>query len=259
MGRMSVIPGTSAISIPGAPKITMTDFERSIANLPGLRHVIDPEKLDVNCAGRDRFSGAIIAAKNTAVMSRIASDATFNNLPVVQINDATGGLRLAPGTVTESLSFVSVAMITSAARAEAAGHGLLNVTNGAGTYKQSFRTQNAGSLYFYADNSGNRSTITSANFPAGDQVGIWGFSYDAETKQSGVLYGGGESISLWTHDIGPTNDLNDRYNYGGSDGSLGWVGKLGMALIFERAMHLPTMLPFFQSAVSLLKGRYGLS
>ena len=42
MGLMTIVPGTTGIAPTNAPKIIMTDWERQICNLPGLRHVIDP-------------------------------------------------------------------------------------------------------------------------------------------------------------------------------------------------------------------------
>ncbi|MBD9636075.1 hypothetical protein IB277_07180 [Ensifer sp. ENS07] len=260
MGRMSIIPGTAAISIPGAPKITMSDWERQIASIAGLRHVIDPAKLDADGNGRDRFSGATITSKNGAAATKIDTDAGFNNLPVIQLTENTGGLHLAPGTVTASCSFICVASIAAAARATTTSKNLLAAFDGAGVFQQSFRSASAGSLFFYGKNGDSVSNgISAANSPPADVAAVYGFSFDAETKQSAVLWQNAEVLNLVTHTLSPDITADLRWTYGGSASSFGWIGKLGMALIFDRAMHLPTMLPSFQSAVSLLKQHYALS
>lgn len=258
MGRMTVIPGTAAVTITGAPKITMTDWERQVANLPGLRHVIDPAKLDSDGNGRDRFSGAMISSKDPAVANKVAADAGFNNLPVIELSANTGGLNLAPGTVTPSCSFLCVA-----SRSGAGTRGLLNVFNTAGVFKQSFRLSSGNNLLLLPDNADPtvNSIIgsTPGNIPATGAAGVWGFSYDAETMQSAVLWQGANALNLVTHTLNPVLTDDCRWSYGGSTGNLGWIGKLGIGLIFDRAMHLPTTLPFFQLGVSLLREKYALS
>ena len=48
----------------------MTDYEKEVANLPGLLHYIDPGTLDDQGAGRERFNGAIISPKGSANSKR---------------------------------------------------------------------------------------------------------------------------------------------------------------------------------------------
>lgn len=259
MGRMVIIPGTSALSIQNAPKITMTDWERQVANLPGLRHVVDPDKLKSDGSGRDRFSGAPITPKGVGVNAKIDADPGFNNLPVINVTANSGGLYIGPGGVTQSVSFLCVASITAAARASAATKGLMNTVSDANVYRHSLRVVSGAALRFYSDNADTAYNVaTTEYFPAGDVAGVWGFSYDAGSNQSALLYSDASLINLQTHLLEPSIAANDRYIYGGGGLTFGWIGKLGIGLFFDRAMHLPTMLPFFQQGVSLLKQKYGL-
>lgn len=259
MGRMTILPGTTGITLTNAPKITMTDWERQLANLPGLRHVIDPAKLDAVGNGRDRFSGARITSKTPAVTSKIASDPLFNNLPVFNLSASTGSLVLEPGTVTPSFTFMAVALIPAAARASSDGKNLMTVFDGATIYRENLRST-SGALRFYSDNSdATANTINEPLAPPADVAQIYAISYDATLKQSGLLYSNATLMNLFTHAINPSLQSDSRWAYGGGNGGVGWIGKIGMCLIFDRAMHGTTLLPFMMKAVALLKQQYALS
>lgn len=259
MGRMTVIPGTSAITLSGAPKITMTDWERQIAALPGLRHVIDPAKLDSVGNGRDRFNGALITSKNPGVTTKAAANPLFNNLPTITFADKTGGLLLPKGTVTKSVSFIGAAML--AAGNSGASNLLVSFIDTA--YQCSFRMNDLTALRLYPDNSDAIvNSIASPYFPPAGTAGIWAFSFDVETLQSAVLFknsSGQSQFQLRTHTVAPTSTELSRWAFGGSAGTLGWLGSMGMGLIFDRALHMPTLEPFFWKAIQLMKTKYAVS
>ncbi|HCJ70631.1 hypothetical protein [Agrobacterium pusense] len=259
MGRMTVIPGTSAITLSGAPKITMTDWERQIAALPGLRHVIDPAKLDSVGNGRDRFNGALITSKNPGVTTKAEANAQFNNLPTITFADKTGGLLLPKGTVTKSVSFIAAALLSP----ENSGSCNLLTSFIETAYQFSFRVNDLQTLRFYSDNSDTVSnTIVSPNFPAPGTAGIWAFSFDADTMQSANLFknsSGQAQLLIRSHTVAPTATELSRWAFGGSAGTLGWLGSMGMGLIFDRALHMPTLEPFFWKAIQLMKTKYGIA
>ena len=148
-----------------------------------------------------------------------------------------------PGTVTPSFTFMSVALITSAAR-EVGRQNLMMVFDGATTYRQNLRST-FGSPRFYPDNSD--AVVNTINEPFAqwaDVAQINAASYHSVSKQSRSLYSNATILNLFTHAVNPSLKSSNRWAYGGRQRRVGWIGKIGIGLIFDRAMHSTTSLPF---------------
>lgn len=70
---------------------------------------------------------------------------------------------------------------------------------------------------------------------------------------------GQAQLLIRSHTVAPTASELSRWAFGGSAGTLGWLGSMGMGLIFDRALHMPTLEPFFWKAIQLMKTKYAVS
>ncbi|WP_157070216.1 hypothetical protein [Aureimonas frigidaquae] len=255
MGRIAVIPGTSGIVIPGAPLIQMSEFETRVARLPGLIHYVDPGKLDALGSGRDRMSGARVTSYRPSV-SRLATDAAFNGHPVLNFSAPDGDVRIAPGSVSRSFTWIIVAT-----RPAASGTRNLMSTTHSGGFMSSLRYGGGGSVLGYFPLSSALGNTVSSGLPSVGDVSIYGASYEYNTQQSALYLNSPTPVGLVTHTERPTVSPEMSWNIGGGGGvgpTLGYVGKIGAVLVFDRAMHLPNESPFMAEALSLLRARFNV-
>lgn len=259
MARMSIIPGSLGITLPAAPKILMNDVERYIANMPGLIHYVGPDRLSADGSGRDQFSGSILTPQGTNSVS--TENVAFNGRATLTTANGGSGISFSPGSVTRSYTVVTVARLATS-RYDAPGYSNLFLSNKAvGTLIGGLRiTPENRVALMPLDGSSTFNTLSVANSPARNQVAIYCASLDYESKQSALAYNNGLNFQLVTHTTVYDPITTDQWNFAKNpfSGSSGFPGDLGLTLVFDRALHLPTYRPFLDGLMQVLRTEYGL-
>lgn len=256
MSRIVTVPGTNRMILPGAPVISNTAWEREVANLPGLVHVIDPSKLDARGRGRDRMSQSLLSEHAASANAKNAANVIFNNLPTITVN-ATGGIEIGAGSVGASYTFVCASLLSTGVRGTSTVKNLL-VSAVGNSFGASLRSQSGSLLYDAMTGGGTTQQIPAANTSLGGIAEIWSVSFDGGTKKSmigcnGILSAEGAHTTVYN----PTT--SSRWIYGGSAATTGgWVGDLGIALLFDRALHTSAMKPYYLRAIALLEEYYSI-
>ncbi len=259
MARMSIIPGRLGITLPTAPKILMSDAERFIANMPGLIHYVDPGQLSADGRGRDLFSGSIITPQGSNSVT--SSNADFNGKATLGVANGGSGISAAPGSVTKSYTVVTVARLATSRWDSPANSNLLLATTLSG-FIGGLRITNVNQVALIpADGIASTNTLSVGDSPARNEVAIYCASLDYDTKQSAVAYNNGLNFQLVTHSTVRDPIATDQWNIAKNpfSGTTGFPGDVGLTLIFDRALHMPTYRPFLDDLMSILRGAYGLS
>lgn len=259
MGRIAYLPGTTGVVIPGAPRILMTTAERTLARMPGLKHYIDPAKLDATGNGRDRFGGALITGRSATANAKIAAATNFNNLPVIEVAGAAGGLRLSPGSVSRSYTFLCVASISAAGIAAAVNKNLFLSMAASNDFRSVFNVNSSNVLSHKPLNSASGAVNVSP--PVADKAAVWCASYDFDTQEIAVISENGATTltAIGTGRPEPTSAWYHEYGGGGAPTNFAWQGRLGIAMIFDRALHRPLERPLLDNAIATLKQMYAIT
>ncbi|ANV24810.1 hypothetical protein [Agrobacterium pusense] len=259
MGRMTVIAGAPPVALANAPKIIMTGFEKEVANMPGLLHFVDPAWLASDASGRDRMSGAIVTPRG--VNTKNASDSNFNGQATIKATTAASGVYLPQGAVTPSYTAIVVSRLDPDRYDAAQQAYMFAITGPNNEFRANLRSLSSHGRTFDPGNGATTNTIANTSAPGRGVVGMWGVSFDFETKQSALLYNNGADYNLVNHSAAYTPVAGDRWNIGCllGAGNSGWVGDMAIAVIFDRAMHLPTNRPYLDRLTSLFRSKYGLS
>lgn len=259
MARMSIIPGRLGITLPAAPKILMSGAETFIANMPGLVHYLDPGHLSTDGRGRDLFSGSIVTPQGTNVVTAVNAD--FNGRATLTAANGGSGVSFAPGSVSRSYTVVTVARLATSRWDSPANSNLLLATKLA-AFAGGLRVTSENRVALIpVDGISSTNTLSVADSPARNEVAIYCASLDYDTKQSAVAYNNGLNLQLATHPSVYDPIETDQWNVAKNpfSGTTGFPGDVGLTLIFDRALHMPTYRPFLDELMSVLRGAYGIS
>lgn|GEM_PF-5914496 len=182
----------------------------------------------------------------------------FNNHPVLSIAAGTSGLRLPPGIMTPSYTFVTEALLDFNRYDAQTTWEIFGVLNGATT--PVYLTYNTANGITVNQGDGNKNVTGAANVLARGQLHIRAVSFDAEALTSVQTLKDG-SLFAFTHTSAYAPAVLDQWSIGSAadNAAIGFVGKMGISLISDRAMHGPTLLPFMAAAMNLVKTKYAVA
>lgn len=260
MGRMTVLSGAAGLSLPAAPKITMTEFEKAVANIPGLLHYIDPGRLKSNASGRDAMSGAMITSAGTNTIT--ASSPDFSNNPIVTTANGGSGISLAPGSVTRSYTVIAVGRLATARFDDPQYSNLFLSTTAENTFIGGLRVTPENRLGLMPqDGASTWNALSLALSPARGAKAIYCASLDYDTKQSAVAYNNGRAFQLGTHTTVYDPKATDRWSVARNPFSTasGFPGDMALVMIFDRALHMPTNRPYLDDLMTRLRTKFALT
>lgn len=258
---LKIIPGLTLTAAPNLPRITQSSEERRIAGLPGLRHFFEPSRLSGSpLSGKDRATPGHPVATPTAGITAGAS-ASYGGRTVV--TKTAGQFAFAYDMMTAPESFT----ILTACDAAAAGGTLWSFFNGSGSgsvakYALSWRSD-LGRLQFAENYASNTSPLLLPvpDMPALNAPFILGVSYDRTTRESRMFVNDPTAKASITHTgTQPPIDGATQIAIGGlyQFGSAGWNGRIGRALILDRAYHDPAYLPLLAREMAAMRAYYGI-
>ena len=260
IARMPVVIGAGQ-----GPKIVMTEYEEHVARLPYLRHYFDPAKFQSTGLTRDRVTRAPFEVG--AGQTKIDSDAAFNDLPVIQCTSAsTSGLRLPPGTVTNSFTFIGVGQL-DAARFN--GGSVSHPVSAYNTGHTAADMRVVGkALSFRPDSTGGSGIdiLSVGDSPSESEVALYICSFDFDSSEAAVGIDNGASFKVATlsgpfdyGQEGPPVGADFYWHFFGNAGGTGWIGKFAECILIGAALHRSGFKPILDDLCGTLRSRYGLS
>ena len=262
----TTIPVLTFTAAPGLPVITQTTEESRIANLPGLVHYFEPALLTGSpLTGKDRATPghplATDAAGNT-----IGSEADYNDETVLIKPSALNPMIYDAGTIPTSYTVIIAADIAAAQKAADTTMVLWSFFEG--TSLKAVARLSGGDLYFvdnYAVSTTGGGRILKADTPAADTPAVFVFSYDLDTRTSftgiNTIETGLTGVNF-THTLAAAdNNLSTQLAIGGGNPEIGadWVGRIGNAIVLDRALHLDPYRAIFAREVAAMKAKYGIA
>lgn len=259
IARMPVVIGAGQ-----GPKIIMSAYEKYVAGLPYLRHYFDPAKFGTGLV-RDRVTRAPFEVG--AGQTKIDADAAFNDLPVIQCTSAsTSGLRLPPGTVTNSFTFVGVGQLDAARFNGASVSHPLSAYNSGHTAAD---LRVVGKALSFRPNSTGGSGIdilSVGDSPAEGEVALYICSFDFDSGEAAVGIDNGASYKIatlagafdYTQEGPPAGD-EFYWHFFGNAGGTGWIGKFAECFELGAALHRPGFKPILDDLTGTLRERYNQS
>ena len=247
---VQTVPGTAGISIPGAPVITFTDYDRAIAALPGLTYYIDPAN-----PGADRKSGAIYINRNNDPLASVTVSAEMNGLPAWNMVSNLLQFRLPKNSARNSFTWLLAIYATTIGN-------LALVEEGANENLNKFWISSATAMRFHTSNTGGIFEQKAAGtvLPLNTR-GIQGVSFDYATRKSSILFASGSWSPEYTHSLAfdVEADPNARLVMGWGGGTNVMQGLIGDALYFDRALHLAPNAAVFAAARDALVAKYAIA
>lgn len=266
LARLNSAVNFSALSV--GPDIVIDSMDEVVMRMPGLVHYLDPARAVGVKKFKSRGDGGTVQWTTDNLVA-VASDAALNNRPAFHFLADDTDMVLPLGTPTPSFTIVAVASMTAARYAGSAATVLWSsyTPEDSFVYEVIFQHLHASNFYVgtpEANTGGNGSNIPEAGMPVGDQLAVWGHSFDFGTLTSEYYVNNALTpVATKTNAAGPHhNDPGARWSFGSLEfsHSLGWVGKAGRLFIFNQAFH--TMDPLrdkLQGLVSALKTYYAIA
>ncbi len=247
---VQTVPGTAGISIPGAPVITFTGYDRAIAALPGLTYYIDPAN-----PGADRKSGAIYINRNNDPLASVTVSAEMNSLPAWNMVSNLLQFRLPKNSARNSFTWLLAVYPTTIGN-------LALVEEGANENLNKFWISSATAMRFHTSNTGGIFEQKAAGtvLPLNTR-GIQGVSFDYATRKSSILFANRSWSPEYTHSLAfdVEADPNARLVMGWGGGTNVMQGLIGDALYFDRALHLAPNAAVFAAARDALVAKYAVA
>jgi len=245
---VQTVPGTAGISIPGAPVITFTDYDRAIAALPGLTYYIDPAN-----PGADRKAGAIYLPRSGDPLAGTVVSANMNNQAAWNLTANFSQFRLPKNSAKNSFTWLFAVYPTTAGN-------LGLVEEGANENLNKFWWHSATAMRFHSSNTGGVSSLISGVAPMNTR-NVVGVSFDYTTRKSSILLAARTWAAEYTHSLAfdVEADPNARLVMGWGGGTNVMQGLIGDALYFDRALHLAPNAAVFAAARDALVAKYGIA
>ena len=254
------VPGLYLTAAPGAPSIVPTAEEDRIARLPGLVHYIEPDRMTGSpLSARDRATPGHLIATTDATIT-LGAQAAYGGRQVLSKPNPNAPLALTEGSVTPSWTIIIAADIAAARYGAGSTTNLFGTRGLNGNIEANFRFASGGWTFEDDYDASGGHVLPLASGPLADVPAVWAISYDAATRTSRISLNSADVLSSYVHAnawVPPTPST--QWLIGGTNfGSANWQGRLGRALIFDRAYHLEPYTALLAREVAALRTYYGL-
>lgn len=240
------VPGTENLTIPGAPKVVVQDYEAKLAALRNLSFVIDPSTMTAAAEGKDRVSYQPYSLPVNA--SVVASSSQLNNQPAIVL--AAGGRVLLGAGQQRATQTVLMAINVSA------------YNNKTAIFQTPLQVLLESTRVTLATVSGGGELRTTGWTPDLNKVLIMAASIDADTMESAFIACKTGAPTLYEQTQAHTAVMDDATALGRQFSvgrlSIGPAAHYGLILGFDAALHLPENRDTLDAAFDIMKEFYGV-
>ncbi|TWF53274.1 hypothetical protein [Neorhizobium alkalisoli] len=230
----------------GLPPITQDAVDVAAAQMPGLEHYLDPEKLKAKGEiSRSKGDGRLIAYPLTASMTIGTVAGKYGGRNVLKCPGDAYGLDIGPGGLGNSASFTFVCAcdLAAAMRAGTTDGILWSAYNpdvpAFQQFVRFFGTSTKGMSFRPGGGTGG-ANLDLASVPAADIPFVLAYSYDAAVGQTRV-YINTTAAPVASGDVNtnPVLSRMTRLSVGYAIGATAtaWKGNIGKTLAFSRSFH----------------------